>query len=137
MKTTPKTIRVAQPATVAAEKNTLGVVGVRIYGTRDVVAYPFGDVMPAPGSWFLVDDKRAKIARGRFHFPEFDLEPTAKSPGRVRFYAFVCYHEDGSEREKRGNVFELPRSLAPAIDFGDLFGLAMRLSANQEGGGVV
>lgn len=130
---TKKTIRITQPGSIPAAKNIRGIVGARIYASREVVKLPFGVTLPAPASWELVDDRRVEIKRGRLRLPVFDLEPTAAAPGRVKFYAFMTYDEAGGEGGKCGNIFELPYDFAPEITFGDLFGLyAQNLPANDE-----
>ena len=97
--------------------------GQRVYVSREAMKLPFGTTAPAPDSWALLEDKPIEYRGGRVYFPEFELEPTARAPGRAKFYYITYYGRDGrDERAPDGNTFVLPHHLGPEIFVGDLFG---------------
>lgn len=125
----PRLIQVWMGDIDGRKSNAERLAGQRIYATRQAIRQPFGAFAPPPESaaWELAADEPVVSRGGRVYFPEFELEPTAQAPGRVRFYAALLYGRDGRDEQGRdGNAFVLPHGLGRRVHLFEVFGYTVR-----------
>jgi hypothetical protein len=106
----------------------------RVYGTKKAFTYADGRLAPLPASWEFVTEFKLRSSRGKFGFPEFELEPTDTEDG-WKFYNLVPLDADGKEIWHKDNELALPHHLPE--EFEPPFDVATWLLWNLENKGLI